>query len=406
MRGEIPQEGFEEMHRREFTGEMPSNEPVEALKLSKNMEAGLNLTEKKFPGNVLEAKEQMADKGGQEKLSDRIRQELRVLPKIDSKNYGEVAKQVADKLGIKSKEDMDLLEAKVGVRRNIYQNLERIKMMDKEGQQKVYREFALEDSKWMQKVGDCIKNIKEDKNIPVEEKTKKIDGVWREMKEIYNDYGTYFEDFKPVEGRGVGNFEGNKNGILGQIAAEGLFKKAGVAFKELGVTDIKIETATPEEDVDKKTDFYVIVEFGKNSSMVFPCQVKSHAFDARSGNFIANNLVVRVSEDYKEGLKISAKDTNPSNCEIRTIEEVEIFRKKVLREFKEGFFVIIPRGKAEVGERKKEKVDLLENNGEVYETIRKGFLKQLAKKMFGIDNFEEPGIISKQKNKTKKGGTR
>lgn len=395
--------GFGEMPDRGFSGEMPANMPTEVPKPSKDMAVNLNMADKKISAETPEVKGFEAEKSGQESLSGRIRQELRALPKIDSKNYQEVAKQVAEKLGIKSKEDMDLLDAKVGVRRNIYQNLERVKMMDKEGQEKAYRDFALEDAKWMQKVGECIKNIKEDKMIPAEEKGKRIADIWQEMKDIYDDYEIYYKDFKLAGGKKVDDFESNKNGILGQIAAEELFEEAGAAFKDFGVTGIKIEQATPQEDVDKKTDFYVVVEFGENSSIVFPCQVKSHAFDIKSGNFIASNLVVRVGDISREDLKLSARDREPSNCEKNTIEDVEIFRKKALKEFKEGFLVIIPHGMAEVGE--KGKADLLQDNGNVHENIKKGFLRQLAKKMLNIDNFQESGTIGKQKKRTsKKGG--
>lgn len=398
MPGEISHDGLGEMQGREFSEELSVNVPMEIPKSPEEMAVDLNLN-KKNPGIISENKEREAENGKQDSISGRIRQELRALPRIDSENYQGLTKQVAERLGIKRKEDMDLLEAKFGVRRNIYQNLEKVKMMDKEGKEKVYRDFALEDSKWMQKVGDCIKNIKASEIIPEKDKKKEIDNVWREMKEIYDDYEIYYKDFKIAGGKETDNFESNKNGILGQVAAEELFKKADAAFRERGICGIRVEAATPQEDVDKKIDFYIVIEFGKNSSKVIPCQVKARGFDSKSGAFIASNLVVRVSDDLREGLKISARDKNPSNCEIKTIEDLEIFRKRALKEFKEGLFIIVPHGKAEIG--KKEKVNLLEEDGEVHKSIEKGFLKQLSKKLFNIDIFEESVTISKQKKQRK-----
>lgn len=153
-----------EMPEKDFLNNTPIA-PVKKSELSEGAAAGGFELDKKAPNFAKNNTECEMREDRQITLGEKIRQELRLLPKIDSDNSEETIKQVREKLNIQSEADIRELEAKVGVRANIFRNLERIKMLDKEDQKEVYRKFATEDAEWMQKTGEYIKFINNDKAL-------------------------------------------------------------------------------------------------------------------------------------------------------------------------------------------------------------------------------------------------
>lgn len=390
MRPEMPGNmEFGEMREKEIFINMPEKtlEPPKAPNVDLNLD-------KKLP-NVMKNDDRFELKeNGQNNLGDKIRQELRILPKIDSNNYQEIMAQVIDKLGLKDEEEKNIVEAKVGVRANISRNLERIKMLDKKGQETVFRDFALEDARWMQKVGECIKNIKSDNFILKKEKEKMIENVWRELREIYNDYKAYYKDFNNECKKYGYDFESNEKGIKGQIAAEELFNIANDYLQENNAGEINIVLATPQQDVDEKTDFFIEVKYASGNSIVMPVQVKAPDFNEKTQSYLSDHLVTSV-------LKSSYSE----------VEKIEKFRKGALKKHDRGLYITIPQGEAleikpgkKPGKKIKKVIQLLENDGTAADDTKKRFMMEIGGAL-SLDILTDGAILDKLK-KNKKGGKR
>ena len=333
--------------------------------------------------------EPFGDEIANENLSIGIRMnlELRDIPEINSENFDSIREEVSQKIGVEHEEDLALLESMMGLRLNINRNIERVKMSGNE-KSGILRDFAIEDAEWMSLIAERITSINNDSSLKKKDKSDKIHLFWKDLERAYKDFEIYYKDFVNGLKEGGYDFNNEKNGILGQIAAENLMDGVNEIAEELNIKEISVRSSTSEEDVDEKKDFYVYIEYSNGLTKTMPCQVKAHKSTPNTGRFILDNLITKVTEISHDELKLSRDIKIPSAVEERTIEDLEIFKKKALKDHKEGLLIMIPYGKAVYRKtrRKVEEVNLVEENGYVHKHLKEAFMLQLKER--GILEFK------------------
>lgn len=313
----------------------------------------------------------------------RMNLELRDIPEITLENFDSIKEEVSQKIGIEDEEDLVLLESMMGLRLNINRNIERIKTDSKE-KSGLLRDFAIEDSEWMGLITEHITSINNDSSLKEKDKLDKIHLFWKDLEKAYKDFEIYYKDFiNGLEESGYG-FDDGKKGILGQVAAEDLMSGINEVSDELDLKEISVRSSTFKEDVDEKIDFFVDIEYADGLTETMPCQVKAHKNTSFAGKFILDNLITKVTKNSSNELKLSRDIKAPSTAEEKTIKDLEIFKKRALKKYKEGLFIMIPYGKAVYRKTKKmvEEVDLLGENGQTHKHLKKAFMLQLKEKVF------------------------
>jgi len=340
-----------------------------------------------------------------ESISEKIIRELEFYPKINSDNFELITEEIIEKFGFKNENEVILVDAIVGAKANMSRNIDKIKMSEENKDKKILRKFAIEDASWMQKISDIIKSIKINKTLSETDKLKAINTTWSDLEKLYKNNEEYFALIKSKGEKHDLTFKGNKYGICGQLASESLMKEVSQNSNLLNVDSVAVESSTAEEDVDEKIDFFIIVTCGDIVSKI-PCQVKARRYDNLNATFISQNLVTYVKRDTTNGFKESSEDIITSKYEEKIITKLEEFKKKVLKNYEEGLFFIIPYGDASYkkGKQKNRRVmiKILDDSGEVHEKIKDEFLEQFYKKFRDIDRFNNNVMIVKQNKK--KGG--
>lgn len=391
---------FETSFREVQEPEVPARALEEKVKASQVMASDLS-AENNLAGLVKAIEESKTHEGGKNSFDDEMWKALEVLPKIDSKNYKNITEQVIKSLNAEGDEKQAAVE-KIEALAHISRGLEKIGMLDEEGKKITYRMLAIEDAAWMQRMGNRIKSIKENKDILEEDKQKKIESIWRSVKEIYRNYGKYYEDFKSdSRGYNIGDYDGTKNGVRGQRAAELQCSEMGKLIKKLNLGNVEVLPSTPEEDVDLQTDFYLKIQYGNGFEREFPCQVKAKLYDSRSAKFIIENMVVVIDNEPKDLEKILKDDCD----RVREVKEgMAKFRDKALAgKFKKGIFIIVPYGSATLDKGKKKKeFKLLSDDGEAADYVKDVFIEQFGKYVYGVDNLKERAMIKSSKKGGKK----
>jgi len=314
-------------------------------------------------------------------MGTRMNLELRNIPEINPENFDSVKEEVSQKIGIGHEEDRIKLESMMGLRLNINRNIKRVEMGSKE-KSGLLRDFAIEDSEWVDLIAEHITSINNDSSLKKKEKLDKIHLFWKDLEKAYRDFEIYYKDFiNGLKESGYG-FDDRKKGILGQVAAEDLMNGINEVSEELNIKEISVRPSTSKEDVDEKIDFFVDVEYSDGSTETMPCQAKAHKSTSYTGKFILDNLITKVTRTSHDELKLSRDIKVPSAVEEKTIEDLEIFKKRALKKHKEGLFIMVPYGKAvyRKTKRKVEEVNLLEENGQVHKHLKEAFMSQLKER--------------------------
>lgn len=244
------------------------------------------------------------------------------------------------------------------------------------------RDFAIEDSEWMGLIAEHITSINNNLSLKKKDKLDKIHLFWKDLEKAYKDFEIYYKDFINGLGESGYGFDDGKKGILGQVAAEDLMNGINEVSEESNINEISVRPSTSKEDVDEKIDFFVDVEYSDGSTETMPCQVKAHKNTSSAGKFILDNLITKITKSSRNELKLSRDIKAPSTAEEKTVEDVEKFRKRALKKYKEGLFIMIPYGKAVYRKTKKkvEEVNLLEENGQVHKHLKEAFMSQLKER--------------------------
>lgn len=314
-------------------------------------------------------------------MGTRMNLELRDTPEITFENFDFIEEEISKKIGIKEEEDIVLLESMMGLRLNIGRNIERVKMGSKE-KSGLLRDFAVEDAEWMDLIVEHIKSINNDSKLKKKDKLDKVHLFWKDLEKAYKDFEIYYKDFiNGLEESGYG-FDDRKKGILGQVGAEDLMNGINEVSEELNIEKISVRSSTSKEDVDEKIDFLVDIEYSNGLTETMPCQAKARKSASNAGRFIFDNLVTKVTRTSHDELKLSRDIKVPSAVEEKTIEDLEIFKKRALKKYKEGLFIMVPYGKAvyRKTKRKVEEVNLLEENGQVHKHLKEAFMSQLKER--------------------------
>ena len=314
-------------------------------------------------------------------IGTRMNLELRDIPEINYENFDSIREEVSQRIGIENEEDLMLLESMMGLRLNIVRNIERVKTS---GNEKcgLLRDFAIEDAEWMDLIAEHIKSINNDPGIKKKDKLNKIHLFWKDLEKAYKDFEIYYKDFiSELEESGYG-FDDVENGILGQVAAEDQMNGVNEISEELNIEKISVRSSTSKEDVDEKIDFLVDIEYSNGLTETMPCQAKAHKSTSNAGRFIFDNLITKVTRTSHDELKLSRDIKVPSAVEEKTIEDLEIFKKRALKKHKEGLFIMVPYGKAVYRKTKRtvEEVNLLEENGQVHKHLKEAFMSQLKER--------------------------
>ncbi len=409
---------------KELTGGVPEETSLPSEKLAPDLKLADNhlsaiASIKQEEGIVLEEKKliapEMENKNPEIKrieLNNRIRQELGKIPEDTKETPEMIAERIIECLCILPEEEMEreTIYLKVEVHLHILRDSERFASYNKTEKEKRTRELAIKDAKWMQKIGDRIRSIRENKDIPAENKEKKINGIWREVKEVYNNHAEFYRKLNTEYSEyniGGDGFEGAKRGILGQVAAEELFGLANKYLKKFDAGEIVVLPATAEEDVDKKTDFFIKVKYKNGVERIIPCQIKAPEFKESTQDSIKASIVdvVLKTKNYED---IGGKDPDYKK------KRISKFRKYALEKYGIGYYITIPDGEAweiisgkKPGKKKKKVIDLLEDDGSVADDTKKRFFMEIGSAL-GIDILRDSAIIDKlnllEREENKKGG--
>ncbi|MCK4592756.1 hypothetical protein KAT63_04970 [Candidatus Parcubacteria bacterium] len=318
------------------------------------------------------------------RIGDKINSELREIPEINIENFDSIKKEISQKIGIENEEDCALLESMIGLRLNIIRNIERVKMSNGNEKRSLLRNYAIEDSEWMDLIAEHIISINNDSSIKKKDKLNKIHLFWKDLEKAYKDFEIFYKDsINGLSESGYG-FDDGKKGILGQVAAEDLMNGINEISEELNIKKVSVRSSTSKEDVDENIDFFVDVEYSNGLTETMPCQAKAHKNTSYTGRFLLDNIITRATEISSNELKLSRDIKVPSAVEEKTIEDLKIFKKKALKKYKEGLFIMVPYGKAvyRKSKRKVEEVNLLGENGQVHKHLKDAFILQLKERVF------------------------
>lgn len=178
-----------------------------------------------------------------------------------------------------------------------------------------------------------------------------------------------------------------KYGALAEKAARDLIKNSSSYIKESMDKEgsignpradgpvVNIKEASIKDDVYGAIDFYVEVILNGESEF-FPVQVKCGNIDVRHGEdeqtqkYIMENLVRVVGDE--DGFRC---DKDDCYYKKKTTVKLNKFVKKALANngYRKGFYLILPRGK-----------EMLKENGEVDESIKKMFIEQFTAKVLDL----------------------
>ncbi len=290
-----------------------------------------------------------------EKISviEQIKQEVLNI-KVDLENpkiaIEKITKNIEEQNSEISEGDLVFIRMAVATKANFLRNLERVK-----GNNTI--EMALADAECM---GNFIKYIRKNKKDE-----GKIKELWQRFDEFYLSFNEQVDEEELTGKYDIRKKPENiKRGILAEIAAMNLLEETINNFE--GCEKVEIEYSTPEDDVYKKIDFFLVLTLKNGEVVEIPVQVTSCDLSApiddpldereKTGldikrerkrldkkiGFVLGNTI-HTSETAR-GIEI-----NPNYKYQKWVEDK---MKKFFDENKSGVFVFVP-----YGEVKNNKVD-------------------------------------------------
>ncbi|MEA1937131.1 MAG: hypothetical protein U9N04_03395 [Patescibacteria group bacterium] len=244
------------------------------------------------------------------------------------------------------------IEFAVSEKTNFLRNLKRLEI-DRDNpnreEKKLLREMALEDAEW---IGDVVEYIRENRDNP-----KEIENFWEEYDKTFLSFKEHKNNKNFTEKYNIEQGpEVVKRGILAEIAAMDLLEKMANGFEECEKDEI--EYSTPEEDVHKKIDFFLVMTFKNRRIKKIPVQVTSCDLSTPINNPLNEKKKTGLDKKReREGLdrKIEFVLRNTIHTGV-TAEDIEINpnynyqkriedkMKKFFDENESGVFVFVPYG--------------------------------------------------------------
>jgi len=302
--------------------------------------------------------------------------------KIDLKNPAAAVDEIVEYLekekDIEVSEDMRKYIEMIGIgaKANSLRNKERV-------ENKSTIEMALADAKWMETI---IEYIRENKNNP-----KKIEELWQQYDLSFLNFEEQLnEDFPDKYGPEV-----TKRGILTEIAAMDLLEEMVNNFE--GCKKVEIKYSTPEEDVHKKIDFFLVVTFENEEVIEIPVQVTSCNLSMPTNNTLDKKKktgldIKREREILDEKIKFVLDNIIHTS---ETVGDIEInsdikYQKRIIAKIKEffdenegGVLVFVPYGKViedkiDLIKGEKTRKECVYENGKPSRMVRDHFNKSPA----------------------------
>lgn len=310
---------------------------------------------------------------------EQIKQEILNI-KVDLENpkiaIEKITKNIEEQNSEISESDLVFIRMAVATKANFLRNLERTK-----GNGTI--EMALADAECM---GNFIKYIRENK-----EDKEKIKELWQRFDEFYLSFNEQVDKEELIGKYDIRKKpEDIKRGILAEIAAMDLLEEMANNFE--GCEKVEIEYSTPEDDVHKKIDFFLVVTFENGEVIEIPVQVTSCNLSAPANNSLDKNnkTGLNIKKERKElDKKIDFVLSNAIHTS-KTVESIEInsdykYQKviedkmeKFFDENEDGVFVFVPYGKV-----KNNKIDLRGEDARKECVYENGKPSRMVKDHFG-----------------------
>ena len=321
---------------------------------------------------------------------EQIKQEILNI-KVDLENpkaaIEKITENIIEQNSEISESDLVFIRMAVATKANFLRNLERT-----EGKGTI--EMALADAECM---GNFIKYIRENR-----EDKEKIKELWQRFDEFYLSFNEQVDEEDLTNEYDIRKKpEDIKRGILAEIAAMNLLEEAVSNFKECEKVEIK--HSTPEDDVYKKIDFFLIVTFENGEVIEIPVQVTSCDLSTPTNNTLNRKKktgleIKKEREKLDEKIEFVLSNTIHTSETANGIETKNLnyrYQKKIIDKMKQffnenedGFFVFVPCGKViedkivSVGGEKTRKECIYEN-GDPSRMVKDHFNKSPA-----IENIE------------------